>query len=192
MTKYPHKAVLRSSKTKGGVVEAENKTVATRPQSSAMAVVLELASNPDVSVDKLDKLMQMAERQEAKEARKSYIRSMAEFKTESMKILKTKTVSFGNTHYKHATLDQICEVVDPFLSQHGFSKSWSTEQTDKQIKVTCTVTHIEGHSENVSLSAPPDTGTGRKRHSGDHFNHNVSQAPHAPGDTGYGSKKGRG
>jgi len=120
-------------------------------------VLLQQAVNDGVDIDKLTALMGLQERWEANEARKAYTKAMAAFKAEHFSIDKNKTVSFGNTSYKHATLDNICNIVMPLLSRHFLSHKWVTKQENNAVSVTCTVTHVLGHSEDVTLSAPPDT-----------------------------------
>jgi hypothetical protein len=99
---------------------------------------------------------------EKNEARKAYHVAMAEFKKEPIKILKDKSVGYTNKKgqfvgYSHASLGNVTESINSKLSDHGFSTSWKTDQTEKDITVTCTVTHALGHSESTSLAAPADT-----------------------------------
>jgi len=42
------------------------------------------------------------------------------------------------------------------MSKHGLSASWHTKQDNGAVSVTCTITHLMGHKESVTLSAPPD------------------------------------
>jgi len=96
---------------------------------------------------------------EANEARKAYHIAMAAFKANPPKISKDKQVSFstnrGQTSYKHATLANVTEKISTELSKHGLSAAWTTKQNGNVI-VTCRITHIQGHSEETTLSAPAD------------------------------------
>ena len=65
--------------------------------------LLNMAVQQGADIDKLEKLMELQTRWEQNEARKAYHQAIAEFKTESIKIIKNKQVAFGNTKYKHAT-----------------------------------------------------------------------------------------
>jgi hypothetical protein len=42
------------------------------------------------------------------------------------------------------------------LSPHGLTARWNFGQEGEVITVSCTLTHEHGHSESVTLSAPPD------------------------------------
>jgi len=112
-------------------------------------------------VDKLAKLMDLQERWEANEARKAYAAAMVAFKADPPRIFKNASVDFtsakGRTHYKHATLDNVSELIAAGLQKVGISARWETEQQEGgQIKVTCILTHVLGHSERVWLQAGRD------------------------------------
>lgn len=127
-------------------------------QSPTPADLLRIALSQNVDVDKLQKLMEMQQQWEANEARKAYVAAMARFKANPPQIVKDKHVSFGNTAYNHATLGNVCEVICAALGEHGFSHRWDIDQTDtNRITVTCTITHTQGHSERVKLTAAPDS-----------------------------------
>lgn len=110
----------------------------------------------------LEKLLAMQERLEANQARKAFVAALAAFKGNPPAIIKNKLVEFGNTKYKHATIDNVCNLLDKALAEHGLSFRWETENLDKGlIRVSCILTHELGHSERTSLQALPD-GSGSK------------------------------
>lgn len=113
----------------------------------------------------LEKLMDLQERHEKNEARKAYVKAMAEFKANPPKIVKDHVVDFtsqkGRTNYKHATLGNVSSAINSGLGKHSLSAGWKTEQGADGITVTCTITHEMGHSESTSLTAGSDN-TGNK------------------------------
>ena len=128
--------------------------------------ILALAVQHGADPDTLEKLLALQERWEANEAKKLYVKSMATFKQRAPAVLhKDAVVDFkaGNSrvHYKHTSLGNAVEQTAALLGEHGLSAAWSTGQTDRLITVTCHITHEAGHSEHVTLSAPPDA-TGNK------------------------------
>lgn len=139
----------------------ENETVAIEIQQPTPMAMLQMAVSQGADIDKLSKLMDLQERWQANEARKAYVAAMNAFKVNPPKIVKNKTVSFKETKYNHATLDNVCDVIGSALSKHGLSYRWETQQTDVKITVTCIVTHEDGHSEKTTLSCLPDA-TGSK------------------------------
>ena len=120
-------------------------------------LMLQMAIQQGADLEKMTKLMDLQERWEANEARKAFTAAMTEFKQNPPRIVKDKQVAFGQTKYKHAELDQVSEVIGEALCRVGITHRWNVEQTDLQIKVTCVLTHSQGHSEQVSISAPPDS-----------------------------------
>ena len=146
-------------------INAPNKVTTMEPAAQVPAApitpmrMLEIAVNQGADLDKLTKLMDLQERWEATEARKAYVKALAEFKKEPPTVKKNKSASFGGkggTAYDYATLAQVANAIAPALSAQGLSHRWSTDQSDKGISVTCTLTHEMGHSETVTLSASAD------------------------------------
>ena len=130
------------------------------PAITTPATLLQMAVSQGADLDKLEKLMALQERYEASEARKAYMVAMTAFKADPPKINKDRHVSFGATQYNHASLASVCSMINSALSAHGLSASWKTAQADKQITVTCCITHILGHQECTSLSSGADNSGG--------------------------------
>lgn len=125
--------------------------------------ILQLAIAQGADIDKLTKLMELQERFEANESRKAFNVAFSNFKGEVVRITKTTKVKGGpldGTTY--ANLFDVVSAVIPALSKHGLSHSWRLTKDDpKWMEVTCTIRHILGHSESVSMGAEPDAGPGR-------------------------------
>lgn len=124
--------------------------------------ILSAAVAKGVDPATLKQLMDLQERYEANEARKEFVAAMAAFKANPPKIGKNKQVDFtGNTgkrtHYKHATLDNVCDLIGAALSLYGLSYTWRTEQLEGGlIRVGCILTHQRGHSQETWLQAGKD------------------------------------
>jgi len=110
--------------------------------------MVEMALGSDVGIDKLEKLLELKERHEANEAKKSYHIAMSEFKKNSIKIIKDK--QGHNSSY--ATLANIIDVVTPVLGEYGLSLSWRTTQDKQETTVTAILSHVNGYSESTSLT----------------------------------------
>jgi hypothetical protein len=134
--------------------------VNSQVHGNSPAEMIRMAVSGGADLDKLEKLLSLQERYEANEAKKSYHIAMAEFKSNAPKIEKDKTVSYKDVKYNHASLANVVDKISTELSKHGLSASWSTKQNGV-IMVTCKITHIQGHSEETTLSAPADA-TGSK------------------------------
>lgn len=116
-------------------------------------------------IETLRELMQLKKEWEADEARKAFVTAMAAFKANPPEIVKDKHVSYttskGTTEYDHATLGHLCVAIIKGLAPHGISHRWETAQQDTRIKVTCVLTHSQGHSESVSLHSESDNSGGK-------------------------------
>jgi hypothetical protein len=122
--------------------------------------VIQQAVAQGANVDQLERLMALQERYDANEAKKAFVAALNEFKRNPPKIHKTKTVSYGagKTSYKHASLDDVSRIIGDALATVGISHRWDTEQLEGGlIRVTCVLTHKQGHSERVPLQASPDS-----------------------------------
>jgi len=133
-----------------------------------MALISKAATDPSMDVAKLKELLEVKERWEAGEARKAFVRALADFKQSPPKIAKNKHVGFAardggaGADYWHATLDHVCDQIGEGLSRNGLSFRWETKQDDKgMIAVSCVLQHVLGHSERVTLQGMPDA-SGKK------------------------------
>lgn len=117
------------------------------------------------NIDQLERMMQMKRDFEADEARKAYADAMAEFRGICPPIKKDARVNFtsakGVTDYNHETFDGIMLTVSPSLSECGLSTTFRSASDAGLVKVTCIVTHKDGHTEETSLSAAPDSSGGK-------------------------------
>lgn len=140
-----------------GMVERKPRQVRTPKTVEPMNPMgmLSLAVQQGADLEKLEKLMDLQDRYEKTEARKAYTRDMTEFKANAPVLIKDKLVKAGNASWKHAELDQVAGKIGEALARHGLSHRWDIRQEEK-VTVTCTITHVLGHSESVTLSAPPD------------------------------------
>lgn len=133
--------------------------------NSPAAMMLQ-AMSQGASLEQVEKMMDLQERWERREAEKAFNEALALFKAEAVEVLKRKAVSFttrdgDTTSYKHAELSDVVDAVGPALSKHGFSHRWDVKQEKGEITVTCILKHAKGHSESVTMSAPPDA-SGKK------------------------------
>lgn len=130
-------------------------------EQASPAHLIELAINSQATPETLARLLDLQERWESNQAKKAYVRDMADFKKEAPAvIIKGDCVDFqsakGRTSYKYANLGSIVQEITHILSKYNFSASWETQQDGKSIGVTCHVTHAHGHRESVALCAQPD------------------------------------
>jgi hypothetical protein len=150
-------SVTPARKTRGskGKAELVVSTPAKQVPTAAMTPMemLNAAIERGADLDTLERLMDLNDRWEKSQAKKAYIEAKAAFKANAPRILKDKENKQYNSRY--ASIGNVVEKANEALSKHGLDASWDFEQGER-IKVTCTLRHLLGHAESVSLSAPPD------------------------------------
>lgn len=136
---------------------------AVQEDSPNSIILAAIQKNYDPSF--IEKMMDLAERNERNVARKAYVKAMADWRPNAPEIIKDKRVEFttdkGTTSYKHASLGNVTKSISNSMGAYGLKINWTTEQPDGKIKVTCTICHEGGHSESTSLTAGYDQ-TGNK------------------------------
>ena len=130
-----------------------------RAQAVTPIDMLDRALGNGAGIDVIERLMTLHERYQAAEARRAFIDAKAAFKAEAPSIEKDKK----NLQYKskYSSIGAIVNTMNPILSKHGLDASWDIDQSDADIKVTCTLSHRDGHSQSVPMRSKPD-GTGQK------------------------------
>lgn len=141
----------------GNAVEIQTPSqIAAAEQPRAVMTPMEMVSRAlemGVSAEILKQMMDLRDREDAKQARKAFDSAIAAAKAEIPPIVRNAT---GHNSKRYADFSAIASVVDPILSRHGLSYRFRTAQTDR-ISVTCVLSHREGHAEETTLSGAPDT-----------------------------------
>lgn len=118
------------------------------------------AHSRGASLEQIEKMMELQERWESRVAAKAYNRAFAAFKAEVVRIKKGRQVTDGPLKGRaYAELHDWTDAVTPVLSAQGLSASWKLTRDEPQwLEVTCTLKHVDGHCEVVSMGGPPDAG----------------------------------
>lgn len=133
--------------------------VRSQDGQSLMRIIEKAAMDPAFDVAKLEHLLKVRDQWAATEARNAYNEAFAAFKAEAIVVVKNKGVSDGPLKGKrYAELHSVVDAVTPLLSKYGLSHSWNVKSEKELIAVTCTLKHVLGHSESVTIDGPPDTG----------------------------------
>lgn len=118
--------------------------------------LLALAVDKDLDIEKLSRLMQMKKEWDADQSRRAFFEAMTSFQSEVPEIRKSKKVSFGETKYDYAPLADITRQIKDKCKEHGLSYRWEIKDTKEEISVTCLITHLDGHTEQTTMTASPD------------------------------------
>lgn len=129
-------------------------------QSGAiMDFIQRAASDTSVDIDKLERLIIMSERMQAKSAEQAFNAAMAQMQSEIPTVGETGM----NTHTKnaYATLDDINHAMRDIMRRHGFAITFKVEHASSGISVTGILMHSAGHREQTTMLLPIDVGSGR-------------------------------
>lgn len=133
----------------------------TVPQVTTPDQLLALAVNKDLDIDKLTKLMELQREYNADLARKAFFHALTDFQSKSPELRKSKEVAFGDTQYFYAPLADIVRQIKDTCKACSLSYRWEIQDNKEEIKVSCIITHSDGHSERTTMTANPDT-SGKK------------------------------
>lgn len=146
---------------------AKQHLVAPLPENSPAGMML-AAMSRGASLEQVEKMMDLQERWERREAEKAFRDSFAAFRGENIIIPKTKHVDRGRGgSFDQAEYDEVCRRLSPALSKHGFSfrhdqkfgsRKWTTDGIESDVGwvfVTCYLEHKAGHAETLTLEGPP-------------------------------------
>ncbi len=127
-------------------------------QSGIVQMFERLASNPEVDVAKLEKLIEMQERILRYNAKAEFWQAFAQMQGELPTITeKGEILVNGQIRSRYAKNEDIQEVVRPILQRHGFALSFRHEFTDGHVKIIGVLAHRSGHSEQDEFVAKADT-----------------------------------
>jgi hypothetical protein len=125
---------------------------AASESAAILSVIERMALNSEIDPERIERFIVLKERIDANMAKKAFDAAVAEAKATIPPAEKNAT---GHNNKRYADFYAYAKVVDPIISALGLSYRFRTVQTDR-ITVTCVLTHEGGHSEENSLSGPPD------------------------------------
>jgi hypothetical protein len=123
------------------------------------AELLAMAVSKDLDIDKLSKLMELQKSWQADQARKLFFEAMTKFQSVVPELIKNKEVKFGGdaAKYSYTPLASIIKQIKDVCRDCGLSYRWEIQDDAQVIKVTCLITHVDGHAEQTTMTASPDT-----------------------------------
>jgi hypothetical protein len=129
--------------------------------SAIISMIERAASDQRVDVDKLERLMAMRERMEAKQAETAFNIAMKDAQSE-MRPIGADALN-PQTKSKYATYAKLDSVLRPIYTRHGFSLSFDEDDSPKadHVRVVCYLAHEAGHTRTYRKDMPAD-GKGAK------------------------------
>lgn len=146
----------------GSPIERRDRPVQSlqAPVDMTPPALLSLAVQRGADLQYVEKLMDLAERWEARQAAKAFEAAMSGAKAEIKPILKNQEVDFtsarGRTNYMYEDLAQIATQIDPIMAKYGLNYRHRSKQNGKSLTIICKVSHRDGHFEETELTADND------------------------------------
>jgi len=144
--------------TQGAVaIKREEQSPVVVGADAYLEMIERAARDPNVDIDKMERLMLMHERVVERQARAAYASALASMQCELPSIAERGKIDIGRGKpQSYALWEDINEAIKPVLSKHGFALSFRTGRTDAAIIVTGILSHREGHSEETTMQLPID------------------------------------
>jgi len=140
------------------IIKKEEKVAAIKSDISINTFILQ-AIKEKLPIEVMERFFALREKIKQEQAKEIYIEALAKFQGECPVIKKTKKVlnKDGITiRYEYAPIDAIVAQIKKPLAENGFAYTWTTENTNGEVKATVKVTHKMGHSETSSFVVPVD------------------------------------
>ncbi|MCK1085322.1 ERF family protein [Pseudomonas aeruginosa] len=131
-----------------------NTPIAIQESATVLQVIQKAASDPSCDIEKLERLMAMHERMQARQAEQQYTEALAAMQQELPAIAERGD---ANGRYSYALWEDINERLKPILAKHGFALTFRTPRNEKGVEVEGVLSHRGGHSERTSMLLPADT-----------------------------------
>jgi len=144
--------------------------LATIPNDGAviLSIIDRMASNPDMPVEKIERMLDMHERMQKEASRRAYHAGLAMMQADLPTVVALGRIMGEDkdkqkiTRSKYAKWEDVNEAIRPSLCRHGFALSFRiTQPQPDRVSVTAVLSHRDGHSEETSLHLPNDPSGGK-------------------------------
>lgn len=125
----------------------------TNESAAVLQVIERLVLNDSVSIEKVEKMLDMQERILNRNAHQAFTADLAAMQTELPLVAKNGR---GHNQAKYALLEDINQAIRPALQKYGFAVTFRIVQTEKQVSITAVLSHRLGHSAETSITLPID------------------------------------
>ena len=128
-----------------------------KQSDSVLAVISRAATDPNVDIGKMERLLDMQERVLTRNAEMAFYAAMSELQDAMPTIKKEGQIRVkGELRSRYARFEDILGQTKPLLKQYGFSVAFKSNFVDGQLEITGTLSHREGHHESTTMRLPFD------------------------------------
>ncbi len=141
------------------IIVPEDQRREARGESTSIIQVIERAArDPGIDIDKMERLLAMKERLDARAAVEAFNTAFAQMQIEMPEIDERGQIKVNDVvRSTYATFEDINAVVKPVLTKYGFGLSFRTATKEKKVEVTAILMHKAGHREELSMELDADT-----------------------------------
>ncbi len=144
------KSVARVDQDQAPEIVGESATI--------LQVISRAAADPACDIDKMERLMAMHERMQARDAEAQFNAAMAAMQSDIPSIAERGAIVVnGQKRSDYATFEDINDVIKPIMQTHGFAITFKVENTPGGLTVTGILMHRAGHRESTTMLLPLDT-----------------------------------
>jgi hypothetical protein len=135
--------------------------IESQEPTSILALIQRAAQDPACDIDKMERLLQMKERMDARNAETAFNQALSSAQADIGRIAADATNP--QTRSKYATYAKLDSILRPVYTRHGFALSFDETDSPKpdHIRVLCHLTHSAGHRQTFQKDMPND-GKGAK------------------------------
>lgn len=144
----------------GAIVKQEEQQAQLAQPVSESAAIFQIieraARDPNVDIDKMQRLMEMREREMARLAQVEFNKAMKAAQAEMPQVV--RDADNDQTKSRYARYETISEAIQPIITKHGFSLTYDegTPAKENHIRVLCDVMHDAGHVKQYHADIPFD------------------------------------
>lgn len=142
------------------VIEKDQPLVIASESATILGVIQRAAADPQFDIEKMERLMAMHERMQAKTAETEFNAALSRVQREMGRI--AADANNSQTRSQYATYGKLDSVLRPKYTKEGFSLSFGTEPAPEgMVGMLCFVSHGGGHTREYRAHVPSD-GKGAK------------------------------
>lgn len=138
--------------------------------AAILSMIERAARDPNVDIDKMERLFTMRERMAATAAKAAYLKALSDMQPRMPVIEKAGRIERGKHKQSgedqkaspYARFEDVIEAIRPVLAEFGFSLSFRIDMSEQgRLKTTGVLGHRDGHSEETTISLPIDSSGGK-------------------------------
>lgn len=123
-------------------------------QDAILSMIERAARDPNVDIEKMERMFAMRERMLASGAKAAYLSALAEMQAELPAAARRGT---GHNNKKYARFEDIIEAIKESMHKHGFSLTFRIDQSQgDKVRITGVLGHRDGHSEQTDIVLSAD------------------------------------